>query len=195
MRKQLLKVKHFQRTFGAGVADEPTLIDPKTSELRFELMKEENEEYKEAIENDNLVEVADALGDMLYILCGTILEHGMQHIIGDVFDEIHRSNMSKTDAEGKAIINGENGVMDNTRPKGKILKSDTYSKPQLKDIVNTKFTLHGKMQLIQNELDYYNHLNLTNKDENYETIISESRKKLVAVIRQLPGITANPNIE
>jgi predicted HAD superfamily Cof-like phosphohydrolase len=86
------------------------------------LMREENEEYLEAAQSGDLVEVADALGDMLYILCGTILSHGLQHKIVDVFEEIQKSNMSKLDADGKPIY----------RSDGKVLKSDLYFKPDIK---------------------------------------------------------------
>jgi predicted HAD superfamily Cof-like phosphohydrolase len=89
-------------------------------------MKEENEEYLEAANNDDLVEVADALGDMLYILCGTIIEHGMQHKIEEVFDEIQRSNMSKLDANGQPIY----------REDGKVLKGPNYFKPNISDILD-----------------------------------------------------------
>jgi predicted HAD superfamily Cof-like phosphohydrolase len=135
MKKQLTQVAEFQKTFGAGVGERPRMIPEQTSKLRFDLLAEENQEYLDAINDGNLTEVADALGDALYILCGTILEHGMQHILEPVFDEIHRSNMSKTDENGKPIINGQNGVKDLTRPMGKVLKSDRYSKPDLKPIV------------------------------------------------------------
>lgn len=136
MLNQLIKVEQFQKTFGAGVEKIPTLVPPETSSLRFKLMQEENNEYKDAVIEGNLIEVADALGDMLYILCGTILEHGMQNIIEEVFDEIHRSNLSKTDENGKPIINGQNGVLDETRAMGKVLKSERYSKPNLKPIID-----------------------------------------------------------
>jgi predicted HAD superfamily Cof-like phosphohydrolase len=88
-------------------------------------MKEENEEYLEAVQNNDLIEIADALGDMLYILCGTILEHGLQHKIEEVFDEIQRSNMSKLDEQGQPIF----------REDGKILKSNLYFRPNIKDIL------------------------------------------------------------
>jgi predicted HAD superfamily Cof-like phosphohydrolase len=88
-------------------------------------MKEENEEYLEAAENNDLVEVADALGDMLYILCGTIIEHGMQDKIEDVFNEIHRSNMSKLGEDGRPIY----------REDGKVLKGANYFKPHIKEIL------------------------------------------------------------
>jgi predicted HAD superfamily Cof-like phosphohydrolase len=89
-------------------------------------MDEENKEYYEAAENNDLVEVADALGDMLYILCGTILEHGMQHIIEEVFEEIQRSNMSKLGADGQPIY----------REDGKVLKGPDYFKPNIKGILD-----------------------------------------------------------
>ena len=63
-----------------------------------------NEEYLDACKNGDLVEVADALGDQLYILCGTILKHGLQNKIEEVFDEIQRSNMSKLDINGNPIF-------------------------------------------------------------------------------------------
>ncbi|MDF1517473.1 MAG: nucleoside triphosphate pyrophosphohydrolase family protein, partial [Lutibacter sp.] len=86
---------------------------------------EENEEYLEAAKNNYLVEVADALGDMLYILCGTILEHGMQYKIEEVFNEIQRSNMSKLGEDGKPIY----------REDGKVLKGSNYFKPNIAEII------------------------------------------------------------
>ena len=135
MQKQLAQVATFQRSFGQNIETQPTLIDEEKSSLRFELMKEENEEYLQACFEHNLVEVADALTDQLYILCGTILEHGMQNIIEKCFLEVQRSNMSKLDEVGLPIINGECGVFDETRPLGKILKSDRYSPPNLKQFL------------------------------------------------------------
>jgi predicted HAD superfamily Cof-like phosphohydrolase len=85
-------------------------------------MKEENEEYLEAVKNGDLVEIADALGDMLYILCGTINAHGLQEKIAPIFEEIQRSNMSKLDANGKPIY----------REDGKVLKPDGWAPPDLK---------------------------------------------------------------
>ena len=135
MQDLILKVKQFQETFGQTVNRNPTLVDLELANLRFELMKEENEEYMQAVIDKDLVEVAYALGDKLYILIGTILSHGMQHIIVDVFNEIHRSNMSKLDENGKPIINGQNGVLDITRELGKVLKSPIYSKPNFDKIL------------------------------------------------------------
>ncbi|NJX17298.1 nucleoside triphosphate pyrophosphohydrolase family protein, partial [Tamlana crocina] len=79
MRKSLQAVQEFHEAFGLGIAPKPTVDLPlEKVQLRYELMKEENEEYLQAAKDGDLVEVADALGDMLYILCGTIIEHGMQ---------------------------------------------------------------------------------------------------------------------
>ena len=104
MKKKIKAVQDFHEAFGLGIQSSPIarLSDEKLK-LRFDLMAEENEEYLEAAKSDDLVEVADALGDMLYILCGTILEHGMQFKIEEVFDEIQRSNMSKLGEDGNPI--------------------------------------------------------------------------------------------
>jgi predicted HAD superfamily Cof-like phosphohydrolase len=96
------------------------------NKLRYNLMDEENKEYFEAAQNNDLAEVADALGDMLYILCGTILEHGMQHKIEEVFEEIQRSNMSKLGKDGKPIY----------REDGKVLKGPKYFKPNIQAILD-----------------------------------------------------------
>ncbi len=120
-------VADFHEAFGIKNNHEPTVeIDPKTILLRYKLMREENEEYLEAAEKGDLIEVADALGDMLYILCGTLLTHGMQHKIGEVFEEIQRSNMSKLDRDGKPIY----------REDGKVMKSDLYFKPDIAKILS-----------------------------------------------------------
>jgi predicted HAD superfamily Cof-like phosphohydrolase len=119
-------VKDFHNAFKIKNNEAPTVdIDDKAILLRYKLMREENEEYLEAAQNGDLVEVADALGDMLYILCGTILSHGMQHKIAEVFEEIQRSNMSKLDKNGQPIY----------REDGKVMKSDQYFKPNIKGIL------------------------------------------------------------
>ena len=90
MQKQLDAVKEFHQAFGIGFSEIPRGdLGESKNILRYNLMKEENEEYLEAVQNNDKVEIADALGDMLYILCGTIIEHGLQHKIEQVFDEPH----------------------------------------------------------------------------------------------------------
>lgn len=126
MQKQLDAVKLFHTTYGLGVSTEMKAdLGEQKNQLRFELMKEENEEYLEAVQNNDIVEIADALGDMLYILCGTILEHGLQHKIEAVFDEIQRSNMSKLGEDGKPIY----------REDGKVMKGPNYFKPNFEEIL------------------------------------------------------------
>ena len=127
MQKQLDAVAAFHIAFGVGIANTPVgNISKEINELRHKLMAEENNEYLEAANTNDLVEVADALGDMLYILCGTILSHGMQHIIEEVFDEIQDSNMSKLSADGKPIY----------REDGKVMKGPNYRKPNLKQFLD-----------------------------------------------------------
>ncbi len=127
MKNKIAAVHDFHTAFGLGIKNMPTAhIGSDRNLLRFNLMKEENEEYLEAAENNDLVEVADALGDMLYILCGTIIEHGMQDKIEEVFNEIQRSNMSKLGANGKPIY----------REDGKVLKGPNYFKPNIAKILS-----------------------------------------------------------
>lgn len=126
MKKQLEAVQLFHETYGLGVNQIPYAdLGKIKNELRFNLMKEENEEYLEAVKNNDLTEVADALGDMLYILCGTILEHGLQYKIEAIFDEIQKSNMSKLGEDGKPIV----------RADGKILKGPNYFNPDFTKVL------------------------------------------------------------
>ena len=120
------QVKEFTEAFNIKYSKEmnPNLDEP-TIDLRFRLMEEENQEYLEAAKNNDIVEIADALGDILYILCGTILAHGLQDKIVEVFNEIQRSNMSKLDINGKPVI----------REDGKILIGPNYFKPKIKEIL------------------------------------------------------------
>lgn len=125
MQKQLKAVEKFHVTFNQENGKWPTNLNADEFELRHRLMSEENDEYLDACDENSLVGIADALGDQLYILCGTILKHGMQHIIEDVFDEIQASNMSKLDIDGKPIL----------REDKKILKGPNYFKPNLEPLI------------------------------------------------------------
>tara|TARA_R110001583_G_scaffold5028_2_gene27829 strand:- start:187 stop:573 length:387 start_codon:yes stop_codon:yes gene_type:complete len=127
MKHKISAVELFHNSFGLGVSSEMKAdLGEQKNRLRFNLMDEENKEYLEAANNNDLVEVADALGDMLYILCGTILEHGMQNKIEEVFEEIQRSNMSKLGADGKPIY----------REDGKVLKGPNYFKPDIQNVLD-----------------------------------------------------------
>ncbi|PNQ73368.1 hypothetical protein C1T31_07580 [Hanstruepera neustonica] len=127
MKDKIEAVKAFHTAFKIGHRETPKAdLGLEKNMLRYKLMREENEEYLEAANNNDLVEVADALGDMLYILCGTIIEHGLQHKIEEVFDEIQRSNMSKLGENGEPIY----------REDGKVLKGPNYFKPHIEEILN-----------------------------------------------------------
>jgi predicted HAD superfamily Cof-like phosphohydrolase len=119
-------VRRFHEAFGISNATHPKGdIGDRDALLRYKLIREENEEYLEAALRGDLVEVADALGDILYILCGTLLKHGLEHKIDEVFREIQRSNMSKLGADGKPIY----------REDGKVMKGPNYFKPDIASIL------------------------------------------------------------
>lgn len=127
MKDKIKAVSAFHEAFGLGIKEKPEVnLGEQKIKLRYNLMAEENDEYLEAALNNDVVEVADALGDMLYILCGTIIEHGMQHKIEEVFNEIQRSNMSKLGNDGKPIY----------REDGKVMKGPNYFKPDIKKILD-----------------------------------------------------------
>ena len=126
IKKPIQAVIDFHNAFGLGVEQNPKANLPHaTSKLRFDLMKEENEEYLEAAKANDIIEIGDALGDMLYILCGTIISHGFQDKIESIFDEIQKSNMSKLGADGKPIY----------REDGKVLKGPNYFKPNIEKVL------------------------------------------------------------
>ncbi len=119
-------VETFHNAFKIQNNYKPELIDEDQAALRHRLMQEELDEYLQAAKDNDLIEVADALGDQLYILCGTILKHGLQEVIVEVFNEIQRSNMSKLGADGKPIY----------REDGKVLKGPNYFKPNIEALLN-----------------------------------------------------------
>jgi predicted HAD superfamily Cof-like phosphohydrolase len=125
MRDYIQMVGDFHTVFDQKDGNKPRLISSNEGKLRYSLLAEENNEYLEAVEKEDLVGIADALGDQLYIIYGTILKHGLQHKIEEVFREIHRSNMSKLGADGKPIY----------REDGKILKGPSYFRPNIKAII------------------------------------------------------------
>lgn len=120
-------VRAFHDAFLIDNHHSPTvLVKEQEYMLRHRLMQEENDEYLDACRKGDIIEIADALGDQLYILCGTILRHGLQHKIEEVFLEIQRSNMSKLDANGQPIF----------REDGKVMKSELYTRPDIKKIIH-----------------------------------------------------------
>ena len=119
-------VRTFSDAFNIPWSNTPTTtLTSDQVALRHRLMEEENNEYLEAAKAGDMVEVADALGDQLYILCGTILSHGMQGVIEDVFNEIQASNMSKLGSDSLPIL----------REDGKVLKGPNYFLPDISTIL------------------------------------------------------------
>lgn len=119
-------VQIFHETYGLPVKNEYNIRDEKTNTLRINLLQEELDELKEALKNDDIVETLDALTDLQYVLDGAYLSFGLQHLKQSAFDEVQRSNMSKLDENGKAIVRESDG---------KILKGPNYFKPNLEKII------------------------------------------------------------
>ena len=104
----LNQVAEFHNTFGAPILETPQIPSKQRCELRVSLLQEELDELREAIENNDIVEVADALADLQYVLSGAILEFGLGNKFDKIFDEVHRSNMSKackTEDEANDTVN------------------------------------------------------------------------------------------
>ena len=116
-------VKVFMRTFGQEIKDKPSFPSAKITQLRYSLIKEELNELKEAIDKNNLKEVADALTDILYVTYGAGHAFGIN--LDACFIEVQSSNMSKLGKDGKPIYNEH----------GKVLKGPTYFKPDLSKFV------------------------------------------------------------
>ena len=135
MEEQLKDLERFQKAFNSTYNETPTLLSEEDWKLRYKLSLEELEEYKEACEQGDIVEIFDAILDRLFLAFGDAVSHGLQDKLIDGFNEVVRSNMSKLDNNGKPIINGEDNVWDESRPKGKILKSKNFFEPNLKQFL------------------------------------------------------------
>ena len=117
------KVKTFMNTYGQEVKERATFPDNKIVQLRIDLIEEELNELKEAVKNNDIVEVADALTDILYVTYGAGHSFGVD--LDKCFDEVQRSNMSKLGVDGKPIYNES----------GKVMKGPDYFAPDLKKII------------------------------------------------------------
>jgi len=124
MNPLVASLLEFNQAFDIPKLDSPDIGSEELIELRIKLLREEVEEYAEAARAGDLVEVLDALADIGYILAGTILNHGMQNIYDDAFDEVHRSNMAKL-VDGKVL----------RREDGKVMKPQGWTPPQLAQFV------------------------------------------------------------
>jgi predicted HAD superfamily Cof-like phosphohydrolase len=152
MNDFLEKVKCFHEVFKAPVLETPQIPSKERCDLRISLISEELDEMKEAIEKGDVIEVADSLGDLMVVLCGSILEFGMGDKFDSIFENIHNSNMSKACSSHKEAIetllhykqkDGTEGVYKEEDGKwlvyrkedNKVLKSVNYSPANLKDII------------------------------------------------------------
>jgi predicted HAD superfamily Cof-like phosphohydrolase len=118
------KVGIFMKTFGQEVKDKPSFSTDKINKLRLDLIKEEFDELQDAIDKKDLLEVADALTDILYVTYGAGHAFGID--LDKCFDEVQNSNMSKLDENGKPIYNDS----------GKVMKGPNYFKPNLSKFIN-----------------------------------------------------------
>ena len=117
------KVKNFMETFGQEVKSSPSFSTPKINVLRYNLIKEELDEFKQALDNKDLLEVADALTDILYVTYGAGHAFGIN--LDACFEEVQNSNMSKLGSDGKPIYNDQ----------GKVMKGPNYFKPDLSKFI------------------------------------------------------------
>lgn len=146
-------VEEFHKTFNAPVLKTPQIPSNERCDLRIDLIQEELNELKEAIKNNDLVEMADACGDLMVVLCGSILEFGMGDKFNEIFNNIHNSNMSKAcNSEQEAIdtvnfYNDKDGTdayyvsygdkwLVYRKSDNKILKSINYIRAELSKIIN-----------------------------------------------------------
>lgn len=130
MFSAIKKIHEFYVMCGADnqFKNSPTAnVTEEIKKLRIRLIQEEFDELKKAMSEDDLIEVADALGDLVYVILGTVLAYGLQYKFVDIFNEIHRSNMTKAGPNGKAEM----------REDGKIIKPGTFENPKIKEILDS----------------------------------------------------------
>jgi predicted HAD superfamily Cof-like phosphohydrolase len=140
MNKLLSDVVKFHKTYKQPVIDEPAVPPQARQKLRIELIEEETKELKAAFEAGDIVAVADALADLLYVVNGAVVECGLKDYIDDCHNEVQASNMSKLDSNGKPIF----------REDGKVLKGPNFFEPNLKAIVlDSKYSTFEKLSIGQ----------------------------------------------
>jgi predicted HAD superfamily Cof-like phosphohydrolase len=136
MERQILQVLDFQKAFKVSMPDQPKMLSKRRARLRQSLLEEEVKELREA---NNILDVADAICDILYITYGTAHEYGISDRLVMLFDEVHKSNMSKMGPDGKPIF----------RKDGKILKPETYLEPKLRPILERDFNVYKNSEVMK----------------------------------------------
>lgn len=134
-----MQVGEFQSAFGIESPKRPTLLPKERAVFRHKLLKEEVKEIEQGEKVADIVQVADGIIDSMYILIGTAHEYGFADRLVMLFDEVHRSNMTKMGPDGKAIF----------REDGKVMKPDTYSPPKLSIILNRDFSLYQENETMK----------------------------------------------
>lgn len=124
MNPIIASLLEFNNAFEIPKLENPEIGSKELIELRIKLLQEEVAEYAEAARGGDLVEVLDALADIAYILAGTVINHGMQHVFDDAFAEVHRSNMAKL-VDGKVL----------RREDGKVMKPENWQPPNLSQFI------------------------------------------------------------
>lgn len=136
MERQILQVLDFQNAFKVKMPNQPKMLPKQRARLRQALLEEEVKELREA---KNILDVADAVCDILYITYGTAHEYGIADRLVMLFDEVHRSNMSKMGPDGNPVF----------REDGKILKPETYSEPKLRPILERDFNIYKNSDVMK----------------------------------------------
>lgn len=171
MERQLLQVMEFQLAFNVDMPDYPKMLNKKRRRLRQDLLEEEVKELSEA---KTMVDVADALTDIMYIAYGTIHEFGLADRATMLFDEVHRSNMSKIPFEGKPIY----------REDGKILKPDTYLPPKLNPIIERDFRVYKNSDLMKDiaDIEKFHQVIVQEQNKAFEDSIKNKIKSKLNII-------------
>jgi predicted HAD superfamily Cof-like phosphohydrolase len=139
MEKQIIQVGEFQAAFGIEAPKRPTLLPKERAVFRHKLLKEEVKEIEQGEKAKDIVQVADGIIDSMYILIGTAHEYGFADRLVMMFDEVHRSNMTKMGPDGKAIF----------REDGKVMKPETYCAPNLDRILSRDFSVYQDNETIR----------------------------------------------
>lgn len=165
MERQILQVLEFQKAFNVKMPSEPKMLPRQRAKLRQALLEEEVKELSEA---KNLLDVADAVCDILYITYGTAHEYGLADRLVILFDEVHRSNMSKLGPDGKALF----------RKDGKVMKPDTYSEPKLRPIIERDFSVYKNSQAMKDAAEIMEAIANEEKEVLSKRIENKLRDKL-----------------
>lgn len=142
MKNIIEKRKSFNQAFKLKTSEKPVSIPKPRVNLQYDLMKEELDEYLESAIDKNITETADAIADMFYILTGIAAEHGMLDKMELLFNEVHRSNMSKLGPDGRPVY----------REDGKVLKGPGYTPPDLKPIIGAEKV--GSMNIFDSDVAF-----------------------------------------